>query len=43
VSHEFANPAAARAYLGAGFRIHQHVEVYRRTSGRSGPVLGSPP
>jgi predicted N-acetyltransferase YhbS len=43
VSHELANPAAERAYLGAGFRTHQHVEVYRRTTGRSGPVLGSPP
>lgn len=35
VSHELTNPAAERVYLGAGFRIHQHVNVYRRTTGRS--------
>ncbi len=33
VSHDLANPAAGRAYLGAGFRTHQHVEVYRRRTG----------
>jgi GNAT superfamily N-acetyltransferase len=37
VSHELTNPAAERVYLGAGFRIHQHVNVYRRTTGSSGP------
>jgi hypothetical protein len=30
VSHELANPAAERVYLGAGCRTHQHIEVYRR-------------
>jgi hypothetical protein len=35
VSHDLANPAAERAYLGAGFRTQQHVEVYRRTTGQS--------
>jgi GNAT superfamily N-acetyltransferase len=33
VSHDIANPAAARVYLGAGFRTHRHVEAYRRTTG----------
>lgn len=33
VTHDLANPAAERAYLGAGFRIHQHVEAYRRPTG----------
>jgi hypothetical protein len=37
VSHELTNPAAERVYLGAGFRTHEHVGVYRRTTGRSGP------
>lgn len=42
VSHELANPAAERAYLGAGFRTHQHVEVYRRPTGRVAPFTYPP-
>ncbi|HZZ97269.1 MAG TPA: GNAT family N-acetyltransferase [Jatrophihabitantaceae bacterium] len=29
VTNDRANPAAERAYLGAGFRAHQHVTAYR--------------
>ena len=33
VSHDIGNPAAERAYAGAGFRIQQRVEVCRRPAG----------
>ncbi len=33
VTHDLANPAAARAYRGAGFRTEHHVEVHRRPTG----------
>jgi len=32
VTHELTNPAAGRAYLGAGFRVHQHVVAYQRAA-----------
>ena len=33
VCHELSNPAAAKVYLGAGFRTLQHSQVYRRAAG----------
>jgi hypothetical protein len=52
VSHDLANPTAERAYLGAGFRTHQHVGPFRpsapprrespRVKSRSGGARRSP-
>lgn len=42
VTHDLANPAAGRAYLGAGFRTHQHAELYS-DAGPPDPTPSRPP